>query len=205
MIFLSIMMAGCTVGSPELTPTPIPSVIPDHGNMVYINNSYNFSIQYPINWTFQESRLDNYSYPAKDVISVVTFYPPRDNKSSIYDSFSVIYSTPLLSSSPLTLDDYWMFGLKHYFEEKPYINVSNKTMTTLNGNPVIETDFTYKYDGITLKGITLFLIGGNDYVYDGKEWQYKGKVYRLEYIASEDTFNDHLDEVQRMVNSFKFK
>ncbi len=203
-IFLFSIVAGC-VGSPVLTPAPIPSVVPDHGNMIYINNSYNFSIQYPVNWTLQESRQDIYSYPSKYDINIVTFYPPMDNKSSKYDSFSIVYSTSLKSSDPLTLDDYWMIGLKYYYEEKPYINVISKNMTTLNGHPAIQTNFTYVYYGVKLKGMTIFMIGGNNYIYNGKEWLYEGKIYRLEYIASEDTFNYHLDEVERMISSFKFK
>ena len=209
LILLFVLVVGCvSTNNPINNPTNNTSInsstLPiNSGYVVYTNDSYNFSIQYPVNWTIAENEPDNYSFPPDTVKNVVTFYPPNKNKSSVYDSFTVAWdNNSLYSSTPVTLDDYSMYGLLHYYTELPNITVINGGRVNVSSYPAISVNFSYELNGVKLQGMTLFIIGSNEYM-DGINGLYHAEIYRLEYRTSNDTFNDYFGTAQEMINTFR--
>jgi hypothetical protein len=210
LILSFVIIAGCVGSSPannmtNNNTTTNHSILPTNpGYLVYTNDSYDFSIEYPANWTVVEGGRDVYSNPPETVTNVVTFYPPHDNLSSQYDGVMVAFDqSPLGSSGPITLTTYMDYGIKHYYEELPYKDIRDRNYTNISIYPAIRVESTYYYNTwVKLHGETFFIISGQQ---KGTDSYYHATICRLEYRTSDETFDNHLETAMRMIDSFKFK
>ena len=187
-ILLAIMLSG--IGTSHINVINMKSEYAQ-----YTNKTLGFSVYYPKNWSVQNMPYNT------------TMLYPSNNSSAGGDMASVTiqYNTGLVSTTPVTLDDYTRFAvMAPRSDGNPKFWFISSNNTILSGTPAIEDTYTDVQNNISIKGLLVYALVGNIYYYDtvNKEWVYGGKTYTIEYIAKEDAFDKYIDDVNKIINYF---
>jgi eukaryotic-like serine/threonine-protein kinase len=147
----------------------------------YDNPIYGIFIQYPSDWTASTSGLEDY-------IDVIAFYSPLQNVSDSFPARLKI-SVPVYSQN-ISLQEYTNFVLTT-LNQSEQIDVRNSSEVTVAGYPGYRVVLANQ----PFQNSTLIFYQMNTWTTIGN------KVYLLTYEGEESTFNQHLPEVSRMMES----
>jgi hypothetical protein len=161
------------------------SKTPSQKFLVYQNNTYGVSIQYPASWGSRGGKGGNDS--ADSSVDLVTFSPPNNNNS---DSANVDLLVDNLDSG-VSLQQYMSDSIS---SDKTDLQGFKVDETTLNGTiaklPAYRFLYTYTDQGQNFKGLETGTIVGN-------------KAYFIQYENSPAQFDTDLPVAQDMFDSFK--
>jgi hypothetical protein len=147
----------------------------------YDNPIYGIFIQYPSDWTASTSGLEDY-------IDVIAFYSPLQNVSDSFPARLKI-SVPVYSQN-ISLQEYTNFVLTT-LNQSEQIDLRNSSEVTVAGYPGYRVVLANQ----PFQNSTLIFYQMNTWTTIGN------KVYLLTYEGEESTFNQHLPEVSRMMES----
>ncbi len=186
-----IFLVGCqmkfTVGatlstktattSSKLTSVPTTNIIkPTISSKIYSNSQYNFSLEYPAEWEFEEGLLG----------TVVFFAGPSEpnyqmNVNLVTEELPKIYS----------IDDYSKLGeLQVKKAHSDYVNLG-ELHTNISGLPAIIRTFTVTIKSVPLKDTQAYFI--------------KDKTaYIITYDIPIDKYDSYIDSFNLAVSTFKF-
>ncbi len=157
----------------------------------YENRNYGIHIQYPSDWSVQESKSSG------ELINVATFVSPTGPDSD--PTADVCIYLDKLHNSTTTLDNYAHFVAFTDYENKPsYIHAFkllelSTNSSTLAGKPAYTIIGTYQNPSFGLQQLmeTGTIIGN--------------KAYSVQYIADAPKYSDYLPIIQKMIDSLVIK
>jgi hypothetical protein len=153
--------------------------------LVYQNDTYGISIQYPASWSSSGGEGGNDS--ADSSVDLISFSPPNNNNS---DSATVDLLVDNVDSG-VSIQQYMSDSIS---SDKTDLQSFKVDETTLNGTlaklPAYKFLYTYTDQGQNFKGLETGTIVGN-------------KAYYIQYENSPAQFNTDLPVVQEMIDSIK--
>ncbi len=192
LIPMTLLVCGCTSSVSN-------NLIPENYS-IYSNKSYGFTIQYPNEWAINESIRDK----------IVVFYPPGSNVSDPEHASLEMRLERIGASdrSPPGLYDLYQFGIHEAFAMAPLRGVNSSISAPVNsklgGLPALSMNYTWTENGHTLKGIIIYTIKSTERDDSASNASgYLTTYYVLEYSAGEDRYDAYLNDVLRMIDSFK--
>jgi hypothetical protein len=146
----------------------------------YENPTWGISMQYPSNWTASWSGLLDYT-------ELIAFYSPIQNLSQPFPARLTISGVQF--SQNLSLPEYTDFILTE-LQNQPESDVMNSSETTIAGYPgyrVVVANTPFQNNTLTVYSMNMWTTVGN-------------RLYIVTYDAEELTFNQHLHEVNQMLD-----
>lgn len=191
---LVIILAGAGCGDTQTTDSRSPNstsrgnsndsaIKAMSGFSIYENSSFGFQIQYPQDWSKEEGTNN----------TIVTFKSPQGQNDKFIENVNIL-TEDVSQAKGITLEDYEQAAVKIIRESselKDFKQVESKAMT-LSGVPGKAAAYTSMYvpNGLKLYTRQYFTIKNN-------------MVYIITYTASQDNPSAFMDQVQKMVDSFK--
>lgn len=149
--------------------------------LVYDNPTYGIFMQYPSNWIASTSGLADYT-------DLIAFYSPLQNLSDSFPARMTISVVPY--SQNISLPEYTNFVMTT-LNQSEQVDVRNSSQVTVAGYPghraVLATQ-PFQNSTLVLDQMNIWTTIGN-------------KVYIVTYEGEESTFNHHLPEATRMLES----
>ncbi len=179
-----IPLTSVQKGSNDSSGLDIPQILqsPNEANgsetIVYENPNLGFSLEYPSNWTKEESL----SPP-----SLLLYSPRLSATDEAPESMAI---TTEVVSSDTSLKEYSNSALNVLRTQFPSMNLLETSNSTLSAYPANQIIYTYFVNGVELKNMQVWTIV-ND------------MVYVITYGGTLDEFNDSLPVFHNMVNSFR--
>ena len=147
--------------------------------LTYDSSVYGIRIKYPSDWTKQEQ------VPGL----VAAFLSPQESASDTYqENFGVFIED--LSTQPMTLEEYTELSVTSIEQLITDANILDSSTTTLDGNSAHKVVYTGRLEQYNLKWMQIWTVKDNT-------------AYVLTYVSEVNKYNDFLDTVQEMVNSFE--
>jgi hypothetical protein len=174
--------------------------VTDLSYLLYTNG--NISIRYPSNWTSLNSEGNIFGNT-----EIVTFCPQNINQSNVSKcSLQITEFVMGSSAGPSSLDNltYWSF-IRPYtmVNVGPYNkSFSNKSLTMLAGHPAYTLNFCEMMDNKTIRDLVILTIDKSWSSTDSGGNITASRGYAIDYSASEEYYNEYLDDVQYMIDSF---
>jgi hypothetical protein len=158
--------------------------------LTYQNRNYRLQIQYPSDWSVQESKSSG------ALIKIATFLSPTGNP---YSTAAVALYVDRLHNSTTNLDNYAHFVASADYENRPSYFHAFKLLelstnsSILAGTPAYTLIGTYELHSFCLqKLMEVGTIIGD-------------KGYSVQYIADAPKYSDYLPTVQKMIDSLVIK
>ena len=165
----------------------------------YVNQSYHTNIQYPDNWTVKEGGVQK----------IVTFYPPdSDPSNDTAASFVVRLDYMGSSNGQSSLMDLYQFGIHEAYVMAPLsgrkASISEPGNVMLGGLPALTMNYTDTVDNQTVNGMIVYALKDSSWKDENGQKECMTRYYVLEYSANAADYEKHMDDVRRMIDSFRF-
>jgi hypothetical protein len=149
------------------------------GYELYTSNDYNFAIQYPAGWEFQEDAFGSH----------VMFFTPQTEEDQFRENIGVI--TEVLPTD-MTVDEYYDEAKVHLMDFISDFEEVANTNITIAGEAGKKVQYLGSQGTYQLKRQQIFFI--------------KDKVtYVVTYTAMADTFDEYVDVVDEMIGTMTIK
>ncbi len=153
------------------------------GFLPYLNPMHGIFMQYPSNWIASTTGLD--------YTDLIAFYSPLQNFSDTFPARLTI--AVVIYSQNVSLPEYTNFVLTR-LNQSEQADVTSSSEVTIAGYPghrvVLTAQPFQNSSSLTIHQMNTWTTIGN-------------KVYLLRYEGEESTFNQHLPEVSRMLESLR--
>ncbi len=144
--------------------------------LTYENSAYR--IKYPKEWSKQEF-MD----------TGVIFTSPKENTSDNFrENLHIIVQD--LSSNPVTLDEYTNESIEKILESVPNVNILKSEKTIVSSNPAYMVIYTGNQEDYHLKWMQIWTLKEN-------------KAFIITYTAEEESYDNFLNIIEEMINSFE--
>jgi hypothetical protein len=150
--------------------------------LTYENPTWGIFMQYPSNWTASTSGLADYT-------DLIAFYSPLQNLSDLFPARFKISVTAY--SENISLPEYTNAVWRVLNQSQQQMDVKSSSDVNVAGYPgyqIVSAERPFQNNTLILYHMNTWTVIGN-------------KVYFLTYEGEESTFNHHLPEVSRMLES----
>ncbi|MEL6580646.1 MAG: PsbP-related protein [Cyanobacteria bacterium J06621_12] len=150
----------------------------------YINDDYQFSLQYPENWS--KRQID-------DPITgeIVVFASPKEADADLYAE-KVYIAVEYLSSEPTSLEQYSQTVLNRIGQAEGSIELHEDFKTTIDGIPARTVVYSRQEGSLQLRQMEAFAIKNN-------------QVYIAIYTAEKGKFAKFYPTVEKIIDSWKIE
>ncbi|MEO1341226.1 MAG: PsbP-related protein, partial [Cyanobacteria bacterium J06635_13] len=150
----------------------------------YINDDYQFSLQYPETWSKRE--IDD---PITGEIAV--FASPQETNTDLYAE-KVHIAVEYLSSEPISLEEYSQTVLNRIREAEGSIELYEDSKTTIDNLPARTVVYSRQEGSLQLRQMEAFTIKNN-------------QVYVAIYTAERAKFSKFYPTVEKIIDSWEIQ
>lgn len=168
-ISLSLAQSNDTLESTEL--------------LMYNNPNLGFTLQYPSDWSKEESLTFISPPPSSAAASNETTSSTNLTPESIAVTTEVLFSN-------ITLEEYSQSAIGLLESQFPNFTLLNSFETTLSGYPAHQIEYTYSLNGLELKNMQIWTIADNI-------------AYAVTYGGTIEEFDSSLPVVENLIESFQ--
>jgi len=176
-IFAILTLVGCIFIGGCTEQTSENGEKDESGYLTYENTQYNLKIKYPDNWMKQENYLPN---------TVVVFSIEPGMMGVLNCSLSITSA----DTGALSIDQIKDSHIENLSIFYTNLNISYDNTTTLAGLPAYKLIFTYSQGTYIIKQMEVWTVKNNN-------------LYFLTYISNEDNYENNLQTIEYMINSFE--
>ncbi len=150
-----------------------------NGNFkVYQNSNYRIKIKYPKNWTLQENRDG----------AVVVFMAPREVPVDVFqENVNIVVQD--LSGQVITLQQYTATAINQLTRVFKSVKILDSGPTYWGGKPAHKVEYIMQAN-VSLRLMHIWMIKGK-------------KAYQFTFAADADRYDEYMETVQTMINSFQ--
>ena len=150
------------------------------GNQTYVNDQYDFSCQYPSDWTLDDNYAD----------TLVLFAKPVDSENDPHINVN-IFIEELTTNQGISLEEYAEIREVQFQELDNYEKVAEQDISVSGIDAKL---FVYSFDisTISIKGAQVFFIRNNI-------------AYIITYTATPTSYNENYSEFKLIIDSFSFQ
>lgn len=185
-MFIFVGMTGLNNGMTEfislsLAQSNDTSEAPDF--LVYDNPNLGYTLEYPADWSKEESLTFISPPPSADASDGTTAASTNLTPESIAVTTEVLLTD-------ITLEAYSESAIGLLESQFPDFTLLNSFETTLSGYPAHQIEYTYTIDGLELKNMQVWTIADNI-------------VYALTYGGTTEEFDSSLPVFESLIESFQ--
>ena len=180
LLFSGILLFGCTSFPVETNKS--------NSYLMYNNEIYGFSMQYPKTWSLQENFYANVTLFGQNIPmnAIVVLYKPIQN--NFRTNINII-----VENTDLNISEYALLAkqsLPIALKFNNFIQLNEKNLTISN-NDAYFLEYAYNKEGYAIKVKQVYII-------------HKDRAYVITYTSLQNNFNESIDEFNEIINSFKF-
>ncbi len=184
-LFILVGLAGINGGMSEFVSLSLAQsndTIEQTGLLMYDNPNLGFTLEYPSDWSKEES-LSFVSPPPSESESNGT------TSSTNLTPESIAVTTEVLLSN-ITLEEYSESAIGLLESQFPNFTLLNSFETTLSGYPAHQIEYTFALEGLDLKNVQIWTIADNI-------------VYAVTYGGTTEEFDSSLPAFEKLIASFQ--
>ncbi len=166
--------------TPPATGTTAPESPAPGGASAYTNSTYGYSLQYPSDWTKQESATGTVSFVAN----------PQSAGAVVPGTMNILVE-PMPAGTPMSLEAYAPAAIAAIKSQFKSVNITTNVANTLGGQPAHEVVYTAKQGKLTMELMQIFTIKD-------------GKVLVITFGSTTADYAKYEPQVTQVIGSFAF-